>query len=122
MTLGFEGRGKITVHAGGWSAYQASQPDLPTKKQKKKTDPKPVQKPKQTGLTFTEKHRLEELPGEIDRLTAEIAKLEEYLAVPDLYTQSPIKFAKATEALGDRMTALQSAETEWLELEEKSEN
>ncbi len=121
MTLGFEGRGKITVHAGGWTEYQASKPSAVSKKPKQKTEPKAVQKIKQSGLTFTEKHRLEALPDGIDRLTAEISKLEEYLATPNLFNESPVKFAKASEALAERMSSLSSAETEWLELEEKSE-
>ena len=57
----------------------------------------------------------------MDRLTAEIAKLEEFLADPDLYTTAPAKFAKATEALTERQAALEAAEMEWLELEELRE-
>ena len=72
------------------------------------------------GLTFTERHRLETLPAEIEKLEAEIAKLEEYLSAPDLYQQAPLKFQKASAALVERQTALQSAEDEWLRLEEKN--
>ena len=53
-------------------------------------------------------------------LEAEIAKLEEYLSAPDLYQQAPLKFQKASAALVERQTALQSAEDEWLTLEEKN--
>ena len=74
------------------------------------------------GLSFTEKHRLEALPAEMARLEGEIAKLEELLADPELFTREPIKFQKATEALSTRQTALQKAEDEWLTLEEKAEN
>lgn len=56
----------------------------------------------------------------IDRLTAEIAKLEELLADPELFTREPVKFRKATEAMAERQAALDAAETEWLELEEKA--
>jgi ATP-binding cassette subfamily F protein uup len=73
-------------------------------------------------MSFTEKHRLEALPAVIDRLTAEIGKLEELLAQPDLYTAQPVKFAKATEALVERQKALADAEEEWLLLAEKAEN
>ena len=58
----------------------------------------------------------------IDRLTAEIAKLEEFLAQPDLFTKEPMKFKKGTEALVERQTALAAAEEEWLELAEKAED
>ena len=53
----------------------------------------------------------------IDRLAAEIAKLEEFLAAPDLFTKEPLKFKKATEALVERQQTLAASEEEWLELE-----
>ena len=71
-------------------------------------------------MSFTEKHRLEELPGVIDKITAEIAKLEELLSDPQLFTKQPVKFQKATDALVARQTALSDAEDEWLMLEEKA--
>ena len=58
----------------------------------------------------------------IERLEAEIAKLEELLAQPDLYTAEPVKFRKATEALLERQEKLAAAEEEWLTLAEKAES
>ena len=58
----------------------------------------------------------------IDRLGAEIAKLEEFLAQPDLYSKEPLKFKKGTEALVERQQALADAEEEWLVLMEKAES
>ncbi len=128
-TIAMEGNGRATVYAGGWSDYQAqkgedAQPE--SAKKGAKTKPKPAElksasqaKPK---LSFTEKHRLEELPKELERLEAEIAKLEELLADPELFTREPVKFKKATEALTTRQEALEQAEEEWLELAEKAEN
>ncbi|MCB4379838.1 ABC transporter ATP-binding protein, partial [Synechococcus sp. MU1644] len=72
-------------------------------------------------LSFTEKHRLEALPAEIERLEAELAKLQVLLSDPDLYTREPVKFRKATEALTERQAKLDAAEEEWLTLEEKAE-
>ena len=87
---------------------------------------KPVQRPKAKpaaqGLSFTERHRLDELPAQIDRLTAEIAKLEQLLATPDLYDREPVKFAKATEMLAERMAAKTAAEDEWLDLAARAED
>ena len=57
----------------------------------------------------------------IERLEAEIGKLTEFLAQPDLFTAAPAKFQKATEALAERQQALAAAEEEWLALEEKAE-
>jgi ATP-binding cassette subfamily F protein uup len=126
-TIAMEGRGRATVYAGGWSDYQAQRqadaaPVRPesTAKPAKPAEPKPKGK-QDKGLSFTEQHRLKALPDEIDRLTAEIAKLEELLADPELFTREPVKFKKATEGLTTRQEALAAAEDEWLELEEKAE-
>ncbi len=124
-TVAMEGQGRVTVYSGGWSDYQAQRPPDGTAATVK---PKPAraaarQEPKpKAGLSFTEKHRLDALPGEIERLEAEIAKLEELMADPELYTREPVKFQKATEALVERQQKLSAAEEEWLELEEKAES
>ena len=64
--------------------------------------------------------RLDELPGVIDRLEAEIGKLTELLSTPDLFTREPVKFRRATDMLSERQTALAAAEEEWMVLEEKA--
>ena len=125
-TIAMEGNGRATVYAGGWSDYRAQQGGDAPESAGTKSAPKPAAKPaaaskQKTGLSFTEKHRLEELPAEIDRLTAEIAKLEELMSDPDLFTREPVKFKKASEALVTRQTALAAAEDLWLELSEKAE-
>ncbi|MDW3116648.1 MAG: ABC-F family ATP-binding cassette domain-containing protein [Roseovarius pacificus] len=131
-TIAMEGDGRATVYAGGWSDYRAQRGDVPdrapspgaakkqVKSDAKEADAKP-RKPARSGLSFTEKHRLEALPGEIGKLEAEISKLEELMADPDLFTREPVKFQKASEALSTRQAALQQAEDEWLMLAEKAE-
>ena len=125
-TIAMEGRGRATVYAGGWSDYQSQRNTDPTEAHTSKPAPKQVSKPvaatkPKSGLSFTEKHRLDALPAEIDRLTAEIAKLEELMADPELFTREPVKFQKASEALVARQTALSDAEDLWLNLSEKAE-
>ncbi|MEM6728462.1 MAG: ABC transporter ATP-binding protein, partial [Pseudomonadota bacterium] len=125
-TVAFEGRGRLTVYAGGWSDYQAQKQTQAAPKPKPQVAPpktaQETKKEQSSSLTFTELHRLDELPAEIDRLTAEIAKLEDFLAQPDLYAAEPLKFQKGTEALVSRQEALAAAEEEWLTLEEKKES
>ncbi len=124
-TIAMEGNGQAVVYAGGWSDYRAqrggdfAEAAVATKPLAKKEKPA-EKKQAASGLSFTEKHRLEELPGVIDRLGAEIAKLEALLADPDLFSREPVKFQKATEALVQRQEALAAAEDEWLMLEEKA--
>ncbi len=128
QTVAMEGNGSVTVYAGGWSDYlsqRAAMGDEPEyiknsgKSSGKKAKLK--QEKSETGLSFTQKHRLEALPAEIARFEAEIAKLEEYLSVPDLFTEHPMKFAKASDALTERHMALSDAEEEWMALEELAE-
>ena len=123
-TIAMEGNGRATVYAGGWSDYVAQRGELAEKKPEKSKENKPKvnqeTKPK-AGLSFSEKHRLEKLPAVIARLEAEIAKLEELMSDPELFTREPVKFQKATEALVERQKKLAAAEEEWLMLEEKAE-
>ncbi|MEG3661530.1 ABC-F family ATP-binding cassette domain-containing protein [Celeribacter halophilus] len=130
QTVAMEGDGEAVVYAGGWSDYLTQRGER-AKAQAEKASQKPAQKSgkpeakpqvekAKSGLSFTEKHRLEALPAEIARLEAEIAKLADLLADPELFTREPVKFQKATEMLTERQAALDAAEEEWLTLEEKN--
>ncbi|AXT33731.1 ATP-binding cassette domain-containing protein [Phaeobacter sp. LSS9] len=124
-TIAMEGGGGATAYAGGWSDYLAQRGPVAGAAEKSEKPKAAKSKPKQEaqpkdGLSFKEKHRLEALPGEIERLEAEIAKLQQLMADPELFTREPVKFQKATDALVERQEKLSAAEEEWLELEEKS--
>ncbi len=124
-TIAMEGDGKATVYAGGWSDYQSQRAPVVPDQKAEKRKPTPVKaKPAaqaKSGLSFTEKHRLDALPAEIERLEAEKDKLQELLADPELFNREPVKFRKATEALAERQAKLDAAEEEWLTLAEKAE-
>jgi ATP-binding cassette subfamily F protein uup len=128
-TIAMEGNGQATVYAGGWSDYQAqrieSAPEVIAKSGAAAGKPAESGATKGTStqnakMTFIEKHRLEELPAVMERLSAEIAKLEEFMSDPNLFADEPVKFAKASDALVERHSALSDAEEEWLMLEEKA--
>lgn len=124
-TIAMEGEGGAIAYAGGWTDYQAQRGEVSTAPKPPKIA-KPVApaatKPQKAsqGLTFTEKHRLDALPGIIERLEAEIGKLSDFLSDPDLFHKSPDKFRRASEGLSERQAALAAAEEEWLMLEEKA--
>lgn len=122
-TVALEGQGRATVYPGGWSDYAAQRPKMFEESVSKPAISQPILKSdvkKADGLSFTERKRLEALPGVMEKLEAEIAKLSALIGDPDLFNREPAKFAKATQAIAERQTALASAEEEWLSLEEKN--
>jgi len=125
QTIAMEGDGRATAYAGGWTDYLAQRQDIPEDEAPATAGPqrvRPVFAPERRPvLSFTERHRLDALPAEIDRLEVEIARLDDLLADPDMYTREPVKFRKATEVLTQRQTRLAAAEAEWLALAEKAE-
>ena len=125
-TVAMEGEGRVQAYPGGWSDYAAQRPDptdspaKPTPKAAVAAAAKPEPAARPGGLTFTERKRLEDLPDQIARLESEIGKLNTLLADPELFTREPVKFRKATEALAERQTALEAAESDWLELADRA--
>ncbi|MDM7930968.1 ATP-binding cassette domain-containing protein [Tabrizicola sp.] len=123
-TVALEGGGRATVYPGGWSDYAAQRGTLAAE-EAARPSPKPASAPAKaeparvSGLSFTERKRLEDLPALIDRLESEIAKLSTLLADADLFTRDPVKFRKASEAMADRQATLAAVESEWLELADR---
>ena len=97
-TIALEGAGKAIVYAGGWSDYQAQKPKIETTEPRKVNNSQKVERSKiktqNNPITFSEKHQLKILPKKIERLEAEINKLEEFLSQPDLFKNYPVKFKK----------------------------
>ena len=130
-TVVLERQGRAQAYAGGWSDALAQGARIGAAPEDREAPPAAKSGPDRVvsnagakpaaGLSFTEIHRLRELPSVIVRLEAEMGKLSELLSDPDLYTREPVKFAKATEALAERQAKLAAAEEEWLLLEEKAQ-
>jgi len=103
-TIVFEGDGRLAEYVGGYDdrLWQRG-PAIPkTGKAKETVKPERPPRSKQEArpriLTFREKQELEALPGLIESLESERARLYEVLADPDFYRQdgSRIPAAKAT--------------------------
>ncbi len=74
-------------------------------------------KPASRKLSFKDKHALEQLPGRITTLEAEIRGLREVLGDGTLYGRDPARFTRSTDALATAEAELAAAEERWLELE-----
>ena len=130
-TLAYEGNGKWQLYAGGYSdmmAQRSANTAQPEKKIARVSDAPNTSTPRserqerqQTKLTYKEEHALKTLPGEIEKLEGDIAKLNNALGDPSLYERSRETFEKYSKALQKRQEMLESAEMQWLELEEKRE-
>ncbi len=120
-----EGDGTWQDYAGGWSdmlAQRGAPPWLPVGQQSTREPAKP--KPAAPTivaplrkLSFKDKHALEQLPTQMEKLQAEIARHQAKLDDPDLYRRDPQAFQKATDALTKTTIELAAAEERWLELE-----
>ena len=123
--LFFEGNGNIIDFTGGYRSYLNNRS---VDKSRKNTDRKSVKsktmmdlraKKKNVNLSFTDHHRLSEIPREVERLELEIKKLENFLSIDDLYLSDQKKFDKASTALAERKLKLDEIMEEWLLLEDK---
>ena len=123
--LFFEGNGNIIDFTGGYRSYLNN---CSVDKSRKNNDRKSVKsktmmdlraKKKNVNLSFTDHHRLREIPREVERLELEIKKLENFLSIDDLYLSDQKKFDKASTALAERKLKLDEILEEWLLLEDK---
>jgi ATP-binding cassette subfamily F protein uup len=120
MVVGLDGSGRADVVAGGFADWE--------KKRTQRTAAKPSSAPvaeaprtARTKLSYKDQRELDMLPAEIEALHAEIARHEESLANPALYTRDPDGFMKISAALDAARSRLAICEDRWLELAEQSE-
>ncbi|OYW58388.1 MAG: elongation factor 3, partial [Rhodobacterales bacterium 12-65-15] len=123
-TVALEGQGRATAYPGGWSDYAAQRGQIAAEPASPAGSSRPVaakgEAARPSGLSFTERKRLDDLPNQIARLEAEIAKLATLLADADLFARDPARFRKASAAMADRQAALAEAEASWLDLAERA--
>ena len=119
-----EGEGHWIEYAGGYSdmvtqrgvGVAAKVQALPPSRVSEK--PAPAREKVSTKkLSFKDKHALETLPKDMERLRLQRDRAREALADPALYAKNPDAFTAATQALANAEHALAEAEDRWLELE-----
>ena len=121
ITLGLDGSGKVDIVAGGYEDWERRR--QPTAAAKAPAAPRPAAAaPKaQTKLTYKDQRDYDLLPDRIHAIEAQIARDEEALHDPDLYTRDPDRFAALTAAIDKARAERDEAEERWLELAKRLE-
>jgi ATP-binding cassette subfamily F protein uup len=121
VTLGLDGSGTIDVIVGGYADWVAKRQPKNAPKVEKKSAAPPPQKSAATKLSYKDQRDFDLLPKRIEEIEAAIARDEEALADPSLYSRDPRKFDTLTKAIEKARADKDAAEERWLELAEKAE-
>jgi ATP-binding cassette subfamily F protein uup len=117
-----EGEGRWIEYAGGYTDMLAQRGPGPVKvapavpRPRTAVAAKPQQAVRPRRMTFKDRHALETLPGRIEELQGEVARLNSLLADPDLYARDPARFGAVTRTLAATQKELAAAEERWLTL------
>ena len=127
ITLGLDGSGKVDVVAGGYEDWVRTRYEQhrANSSAKASAQPRPAAAaraaPTSRKLTYKDQRDYDRLPGEIERLEAEVASDEAKLCDPDLYTREPQRFAELTERIARNRAEIEAAELRWLEVAEMAD-
>ena len=119
-----EGDGRFTEYAGGYSDMLAQRGEkVPVREEARKADKedtrtRPAAAPK---MKFADQHALKVLPEKIAAAELEIARLEQALADPALFSRDPKHFSDLSAKLGDVRARKDEDEERWLALEMERE-
>ena len=72
-------------------------------------------------MSYKDQRDYDRLPGEIERLEAEVEADEAALSDANLYTRDPDRFAQLTERIARNRAEIEAAEFRWLEVAEMAE-
>ena len=121
-SLVFEGDGKVTEYAGGYTDYMAQRKQIAAIETAEVAKAEPIKQAKvvkkSAKLSYKDQRALDSLPAEIEALSTEISQLEVTLADPELYSKNPEKFNRFSKELEAAQDNLDAKEMRWLELEE----
>ena len=121
-TLALEGEGRLGDYVGGYSDWlrQRSAPRLPANPDTTTTKPTAViaTAPAKRKLGFKEQRELEQLPGRIEQLEADIAARTEAMNAPAFFQQDSAVIVSANDALAALQAELDAAYARWAALDE----
>ncbi len=132
ITLGLDGSGKIDVVAGGYEdwirqRYEAHRSHSPAKAGARSAQPASPdgtsgrRPPPGNKLSYKDQRDYDRLPGEIERLEAQVLADEAALHDPDLYARDPDRFTELTERIARNRAEIEALELRWLEVAEMAE-
>ncbi|MFL6758767.1 ABC-F family ATP-binding cassette domain-containing protein [Sphingomonas sp.] len=130
ITSGLDGSGKVDIVAGGYEdwvrqRYEAHRSPAKAGAQgaaKAARDRAPGLRPSPANkLSYKDQRDYDRLPGEIERLEAQVAADEAALHDADLYARDPERFTELTERIARNRTEIEAAELRWLEVAEMAE-
>jgi len=122
-TLVFEGNGRVGEYVGGysdWLDYKESLQNKAVVRAKKKQQADQTNKDRKPGkLSYKDKLELESLPRKIEQLEAELVKIQEALADPNLYKIGAEGINTLNSQLEQTETALNKNYDRWAVLEDQ---
>ncbi len=130
VTLGLDGSGKVDVVAGGYEDWvrkrfadhrAPAKAGAPSRSGSQRGTSEPLPSQRNRKLSYKDQRDLDRLPAEIDRLERLIAADEEALHDPDLFAREPRRFAELTERIARHRADAEAAEIRWLEVAEIAE-
>lgn len=129
VTLGLDGSGVVDIVAGGYEDWMARRREkapanaakVAANKGSAKAETPAPPPPASTKLSYKDQRDYELLPARIAELEGAIAKGEEILSDPALYTSDPAKFARINKGIETARAEKDAAEERWLMLAEMVE-
>jgi ATP-binding cassette subfamily F protein uup len=125
IALAPTGQGAWIEYAGGYSDMVSQRGATPAARasiSKERDAPsassvEPAAKPSASKMSFKDKHALETLPQEIEKLEGDIAKVNKALAEAGLFEKNPKRFNQLVKLLEKTQAELDGVEERWMELE-----
>ena len=132
-TLVFEGEGRVEEYVGGYQDWLRQRPALttietPESRSRKTAEPDSAgllktgsrlatTPPSRKRLRFNEQREYAQLPGNIERLEAEVRQLSEAIDGPDFYREGADAIRRTMSRLEEAQRELHQTYERWVELE-----
>ncbi len=122
-TIVFEEDGKVQEYVGGYSdwlrrGHALAVTDNPFEQERNKREAAERRRSRKPNkLSYKDQRELDALPGEIERLEADIAALQQEIAAPDFYAQDTELVQRKLGELGGAENRLEQRIERWGELE-----